>query len=110
MHETQLAKDLLRVVLTRAGDARVRRVSGEIAEIEALRPEALDFHFQAHARGTPAEGAQLDLRLTHVRARCKACGCVYAPEHHLTLCPECTGTEAEVLGEVGVRISAIEVE
>ena len=37
MHETQLAKELLNVVLDRSEGARVLRVFGSIAETEALR-------------------------------------------------------------------------
>jgi len=110
MHETQLAKDLLRVVLDRAGGARVLCVRGRIAETEALNPASLDFHFQAHAEGTTAERARLELELVHVGARCHDCGREYRPVHHLTLCPECSSTEAELLQPTGVFLSSIEVE
>ena len=113
MHETELARTLLAVVLQRAephGARRVLRVRGFIAETEALRPDVLRFHFQAHARGTVAEGAELELSLQRVHARCRGCGSRYAPEHHLTLCPECGSIEADVLGETGVGIHAIDVE
>lgn len=110
MHETKLAKDLLEVVLARAGAARVLSVRGAIAETEALRPGALDFHFQAHARGTRAEGARLELELIHVLARCESCAHEYLPDHHLTLCPSCGASEARLLQETGVRLDSIEVE
>ncbi len=110
MHESQLAKDLVSVVLERAGGARVLSVSGSIAETEALRPEALEFHFRAHARGTPAEAAVLALELVHVQARCNACGREYLPDHHLTLCPACASTDAVLLQPTGVSIDSIEVE
>jgi hydrogenase nickel incorporation protein HypA/HybF len=113
MHESSLARRILDAVLERAGDAgaqRVRAVRGWIAETEALSPESLDFHFSAHARGTAAEGARLDLRLVHVEARCRSCGATYAPEHHLLLCPACGSTDGEELGETGLGIEALEVD
>lgn len=110
MHETLLAKDLLGVVLERAEGARVLGVKGTIAETEALRPEVLDFHFQAHAKGTLAEGARLELRLIQVWARCGSCGHEYRPEHHATVCPRCSCVEAELLGETGVSLESMEVE
>lgn len=113
MHESSLARQLLRAVLERAsaaGAKRVLRVQGWVAETEALAPGAIDFHFTALARGTAAQDARLDLKLTHVRARCKGCGEVYAPEHHLTLCPSCGAVEAELLGKTGVGLDALEVE
>ncbi len=113
MHETQLARQLLEVVLREARThalSRVARVRGFVAETEHLDPAGLDFHFRAHARGTAAEGARLELELRHVEARCSACATVYAPEHHLTLCPACGGTDATLLGRTGVGIEALDGE
>jgi len=113
MHESALAKKILAVVLERTageGAAHVRRVHGWIAESESLRPESLQFHFAAHATGTRAEGARLDLDLTFVPARCNACGSEYEPDHHLLLCPACGSVDGELLGRTGLGIEAIEVE
>lgn len=112
MHETSLARSLLQAVLTMAAEhdaKRVRVVRGWIAETEHLDPTSIGFHFQAHATGTAAEGAELQLELRHVEARC-SCGVVYKPEHHLTLCPKCGSTEGEILGETGLAVEAIEVD
>ncbi|MRG93729.1 hydrogenase maturation nickel metallochaperone HypA [Polyangium spumosum] len=113
MHESSLGKEVLRLVLARAdeeGAARVCAVRGWIAETERLAPEAIAFHFEAHARGTKAEGARLDLALRWVEAECKTCRSHYRPEHHLLLCPACGSTEGTVLGETGLAVEAIEVE
>jgi hydrogenase nickel incorporation protein HypA/HybF len=109
MHESSLAHRILDAVLTRAHGARVTAVRGRIAETEALSRAAVEFHFAAHARGTPAEGARLDLAIEHVHARCRACGCVYPPDHHVTLCPQCGGVDADLLGQPGVRIDEVDV-
>jgi hydrogenase nickel incorporation protein HypA/HybF len=113
MHESSLAKQILDAVLARAADASAKRVGlvrGWIAETEALSPDSLDFHFRAHAAGTLAEGATLDLRLVHVEARCSACHTTYPPEHHLLLCPSCGSTEGDLLGQVGVGIDTLEID
>jgi hydrogenase nickel incorporation protein HypA/HybF len=113
MHETGLARQLLSAVLARAaavGATRVRVATGWIAETEMLSAESLAFHFAAHARGTLAEGARLDLRLVHVQARCRACGRTYAPEHHVLLCTGCGSTDGELLGRTGLGLEELEVE
>ena len=110
MHETALAKRILEEVLARAGERLVLRVRGTIAEDEALHPESLEFHFRAHAKGTLAESAELALELRHVSARCRACGAVYLPDHHVRLCPRCASTEADLEAETGVFIESIEVD
>lgn len=113
MHESTLARQILEAVLARAAGqtaGKVRVVRGWIAETESLSARSLDFHFSAHARGTPAEGAALELRLIHVEARCRACGAKYAPEHHLLLCPSCGSTDGEELGPTGMGIETVEVD
>jgi hydrogenase nickel incorporation protein HypA/HybF len=113
MHESTLAKQIVSVVLERAaaeGATRVRAVHGWLAESEALSAESLSFHFSAHARGTPAEGALLALKLTQVQARCLACRDTYAPDHHVLLCPRCGSTHGELLGQTGLSIESLDVE
>jgi hydrogenase nickel incorporation protein HypA/HybF len=113
MHESGLAKRILDVVLERARQERAQRVRvvrGWIAETEALSAQSLEFHFSAHARDTPAQGAKLELRLIHVEARCRHCGATYAPEHHVLLCPACGSTEGDELGVTGLGIEALEVD
>lgn len=112
MHESQLARRVLDVVLARArgaGGGHVRRVEGRLGEIEALSADALSFHFRALARGTVAEDADLSIRLERVEARCRACSRVYLPDHVL-LCPGCGSGDSELLGEVGVVVESVEIE
>jgi hydrogenase nickel incorporation protein HypA/HybF len=112
VHESSLARRLLDVVLAHAGSSpacRIRTVRGWIAETEALSPESLALHFAAHAHGTPAEGARLELRLERVEARCARCARIWAPDHHVLLCPACGATDGELLGPTGVAIESLEV-
>lgn len=113
MHESSLARQILELALAaarRAGGGAVRGVRGRVAETEALSLEALELHFRAYARGTPAEAARLALALVHVEARCRACGAIYRPEHHVLLCARCGSTDGEELGETGLWIESIELD
>ena len=110
MHESSLGEDVLRAVLeraTEAGATRVRVVRCHIVEMEWLDPEAIAFHFAAHARGTVAEGARLELATTWVEADCSNCGKRYKPDQLGLLCPHCGSTEAELLSETGLCIDMI---
>ena len=113
MHESLLARQMVQTVVDRAaaeGARRVLVVRGWVAETEALSQESLAIHFAAHARGTPADGARLDLRVEHVEARCQGCGGTYAPDHHVIICPHCGGMEADLLGRTGLGVEAMEVD
>lgn len=113
MHESSLAKQILDTVLERAhaeNATRVRMVKGWVGETESLSRESLAFQFSAHAKGTIAEHATLELDLNHVEAKCEECEMTYLPEHHLLFCPHCGSTEATLLGKVGLGIDTIDVE
>ena len=113
MHEAALAREILAAVLDRAareGARRVLVVRGWVAADEVLSPASLAFHFDAHARGTAAEQARLDLRLLRQSARCRACGETYEPDHHVVLCPGCGSTDGERLGPAGVGIESMDVD
>lgn len=110
MHESVLARQLVNAIVDRApAGSRVTRVVGWLAETEALNGDSIRMHFERLAEGTPAQGAVLELELVHVRARCDACGHVYLPEHHLTLCPECGGVEGTLLDQTGLGIETMDV-
>jgi hydrogenase nickel incorporation protein HypA/HybF len=113
MHESSLAKQILRTVLARGARenaARVRTVRGWIAETERLSVESIAFHFDSLAKGTIAEGAKLEIDVRHVEARCAACGAVYRPDHHVLVCPRCGSTDGELLGRTGIGIETMDVE
>lgn len=112
MHESSLAKQVLYAVLARAreiGAVRVRAVRGWIADTEHLDPSVIAFHFEAHARGTPAEGARLDFELRRVNARCHACGLEYQPDYHVLICPACGHIAADLVGRVGMGVASMSV-
>lgn len=64
MHELALTREIVAIVCQAAGDRRVRQVTLEIGRLTCVAPEALEFCFDAVARGTLAEGALLDIRRT----------------------------------------------
>jgi hydrogenase nickel incorporation protein HypA/HybF len=110
MHESSLAKKLVELVVAAAGGATVRVVRGRVAETETLSRDALELHFRAYARGTPAAEARLEVALVHVEARCRACGATYRPEHHVLLCDRCGSSDGEELAATGLWLEAIECD
>lgn len=112
MHETSLARQILKRVLEeveKEGATRVRRVRGWVAETERLNPEALRFHFQAHAAGTAAAGADLDLDVRVVPAVCEECWEQFEPDGHVPICPRCSSTRVRLLGPTGLHLESIVV-
>jgi len=109
MHESSLARKLLDAALELAPDGKIVAVHGWIADTEAMDGASVALHFAAYARATRAETARLHIRIEQVEARCVQCGERYAPDHMMTLCPRCGGSEAQLFGRTGIGIDAIDV-
>jgi len=62
MHELALTQEIVAIVCRAAGDRRVHKVTLEIGEWSCAAPASIEFCFEVVARGTRAEGAQLDIR------------------------------------------------
>jgi len=66
MHEKALMDDVIRKVVEVAydnGGVRVVRVSVRLGALSHFTPEHFRTHFADAARGTPAEGAEVEARL-----------------------------------------------
>lgn len=62
MHEAGIADRILDIVVaqaTEAGALRVASVQLEAGALARVSEDALRFHWEQHAAGTPAEGAEL---------------------------------------------------
>ena len=67
MHEAGLADQILDIVVAQArqaGAGRIVAINLEAGILAGVSEEALRFHWEQHAAGTPAEGAELHLVLT----------------------------------------------
>lgn len=112
MHEAQLARRLLDAVLERAKAARAARiltVSAWLSDPEGLSPESLVLHFASHARGTPADGARLDVTISRISALCRDCATVFETADHVPVCPGCGSLECTWETPPGLGIAEMEV-
>lgn len=95
MHEMSLVRSVVRIVREEAeaaGAARVSRVHVVVGEGRDIVVDYFESLFQFLARGTVAEGAQVELHPRPYMVKCNACG----HEFHLIpvdrrtwTCPEC---------------------
>ena len=64
MHEAGIADRILDIVVARAAEAGALRITSihlEAGVLAGVSEDALRFHWEQHAAGTPAEGAVLHL-------------------------------------------------
>ena len=89
MHEMSIATGLLQSVLDAAaahGAERVEEIELELGAMRLVVPEALEMAWSLVAEGTLAAGAKLKMKEVPVKARCRRCGSVFAPQIGDYLC------------------------
>ncbi len=113
MHEMSLCLsmvDLLTERLSAEGGHRIVRIQVEIGALGHVEPEALAFCFSSAARGTPAEGAELEIRVPPGQAFCADCQRRVPLNQYLDPCPECGGYALQVESGDQLRVTAMEIE
>jgi hydrogenase nickel incorporation protein HypA/HybF len=86
MHELSIAGAIVEACAEQAAGLRILRVRVEVGELAAVLPDSLRFCFDVCARGTPAEGAALEIVETPGRAECEACQATLAMSIPLGRC------------------------
>jgi hydrogenase nickel incorporation protein HypA/HybF len=100
MHEMSIAQGLIEQIRRLAREHRaeaVERVELRVGVLRLVVPEALVMAFEEVARGSLAEGAELEILEQPARARCRGCGSEYAPDPQHFDCPACGRAEPEIL-------------
>lgn len=112
MHEMSLCEGIRQIVEDQArlaGFERVVRLRLEIGRFAGVEKPALEFAFDVVMRGSPAEGAALEMIDLPGRALCFDCGQSVTIEDRLSPCPECGGARLLPEGGDEMRIRDMEV-
>jgi hydrogenase nickel incorporation protein HypA/HybF len=115
MHEASIAMAAIEQAIAAARTHRATRITRIELDVGVLReivPDAIAMAFEACAMGTMAEGAKLDLHEESARARCRKCGCEFAPdlETHSFACGGCGAADAEMISGHEILLRSIECE
>ncbi len=113
MHEMALAHSIVEVIREQAVSQdfrRVTRVRLVIGALSHVEPDALAFGFDAASRGSPAEGAALEIERPPGEAFCLECETGVTIGDRAAACPACGGYKLMVTGGEDMRIKDLEVE
>ena len=113
MHEMSITTSLVELLnehLKRYPGAKVTRVNLKVGKLTAVEPDALTFCFQVLTEGTSIEGAQLQIELVPIRARCLQCQNCFEVEGFYFQCPRCSGTELETIAGNELDLMSLEIE
>lgn len=109
MHELSIVISIVELASEVAEGGAVRRVTIEIGKLSGVEPEAIAFCFLEVARGTPVEGAALDICEVDAAARCDVCGAEFPTPDMLSACP-CGSRQFQRLRGEELNIKSIEIE
>ncbi len=109
MHELAISRNIVAIVGEAARGRRVRRVTLEIGKLSGVLPDAVLFCFDAVARGTPVEGAELEIREIEGRAKCVSCAAEFPTPTLFAACA-CGSRRYERLAGEELKIKTMEVE
>ena len=110
MHELSLADAIVRVCCEHAADRKVTRVELKVGRLRQVVPNAFAFAFELVAKGTPVEGAELELEEVPARVACSACGATTEVARFPLACGRCGGLAVEVVSGEELHVEEIEVE
>ena len=112
MHELGVANEILDVALSEADRHAAKKVTSirlRVGVLRAIEPENLSFLFGHLARGTPAEGARLDIVEEPIRVECPLCG-LSETRAFTCECPRCLGPNISVTGGDSLSILSLDIE
>jgi len=116
MHELKLAHELMEVVLKKAAEnalIKVTRITICAGEASGVEIAFLRHSFEDHLMpASPAEGAELIIAREPLEVKCRDCGRAIRNEGSAlkTICPACGGYDLEVIKGMSVRVESIEGE
>ena len=100
MHNLAMAQDILKAVLIEAekhNAKQIKAISVKMGDGHFAESDSLQFCLEAAAKGTIAEGAEIDIELTGTTAKCRECALVFPVENNLPICPHCGDRNPEIL-------------
>lgn len=112
MHELGIAQEILDVAVAEARRHAAKKVTSvrlRVGVLRAVEPENLFFLFEHLSRGTPAEGALLEIEEERLRVDCPACG-VSEANSFTFACPRCREPGISVSGGESLSILSLEID
>lgn len=112
MHELGIALEILALVQQHVPEGQaplVRDVRVRIGDLAGVVPESLEFCFSAVVAGTPWQHAALAIERLPARARCQACGHVFATEQPGVGCAACGDLRVRMVSGQELQVASVDL-
>lgn len=108
MHELAITQGIVEGVCEALPDKQILAVTVEIGRLSGVVADSVRFCFDLCAKGTPLEGARLEIVDVPGRGRCGSCQRELEVEELVASCP-CGNPFLEILRGQELRIKSVEV-
>lgn len=98
MHEMSITRSMLEIArreMKSNGIHSLKKLKVRIGELTAVEPDSLRFCFDVAIKGTPFEGAVLEIEEVPLGGRCRACETGFRITAFDNRCPKCGSTDIE---------------
>jgi hydrogenase nickel incorporation protein HypA/HybF len=112
MHELSLTRSLLEIALEKgqaAGAVRISTITLVVGKLSGAVPHSIEFCFEALAKGTLAEKADLLFEEPPGQAKCD-CGTEFEVGDYYGVCPNCNQYGIAISGGDHLYVKEIEIE
>jgi len=110
MHELSIADAVLHVALAQADGRPITRVGLAVGHLRQAVPSALRFSFELVARGTVAEGAELEIEDVPAVGRCRACSAESRLSEFPLHCAACGSLDVTVVRGEELSVEWLDLE
>ena len=113
MHEMSIAMSIVDAVADRARQEGCRRVTGIeilVGRLSGVEVESLRFCFDAAARNTPVEGAELSIEDREASGTCEECGVQFPVSSYHASCPSCGLFRVSIVSGEELAVKSITIE
>ncbi|MBO5555607.1 MAG: hydrogenase maturation nickel metallochaperone HypA [Oscillospiraceae bacterium] len=113
MHELALTEGIVDIVRTeqaKGGFTRCLAIRLRIGEFSGVVPECLREFFPIASKGTPAEGAALEIETVPAAFRCLSCGFEGSIDRKAARCPRCGSSDIRMTAGREFYVENLKVE
>ena len=114
MHEMGIAKQIIEIAASLIPDGMedipVERVNLKVGKLSSVVPDSLMFCFEILSIDTPLAGADLNIEVVPISARCNECKIEWTINEPIFMCKKCKSGSIEIISGRELDITSIELE
>jgi len=113
MHETSIAKNLLKIVLNKAEECnakKITKITVQLGEFSGINKDSLKFAFRNITQETIANNSAINIHQLPLLGKCRQCKKEFSINKEEFKCPKCGSVKIDIISGEDIYIDNIEIE